>query len=430
MKLKWQNKLRSGALQFTIFISVVIALILAGIILLSYTHKFFIEQSKAIAENIQLADSGTAALMKQEFINNDTVSLSLLESKENQTVKIHLSNWGLFEKAYVKTTHRKKEFIKCSLLGTGLKSINRPAVYLNETFNPLAVVGNTQIKGDAILPEQGVRPGNIKGNSYYGKQLVYGEVKKSTAELPKLKYDYKELLKYYLNEYEPQNASSFITITESTKTINSFKEPVKGYFSKDLIVLDNTTIFGNIIIRSAEKIIVKKSALLKDIILSAPIIIIEDDVQGNFQAIANTTIKIGNNCSLNYPTALIIVEKENVSLLSNDEFDNKIFIDTNSIVRGSICYFETSVKERDFRANIFIGEQSNIKGEIYCEGNLELKKCGVEGTVYTKYFVSNEDGTTFVNHLYDTTIISEALPEAFGGIFFENQTKSVMKWLY
>lgn len=429
MKLKWQNKLRSGALQFTIFISVVIALLLAGIILLTYTHKFFIEQSKAIVDNIQLADTGMIALVQQEFINNDTVSLPLLESRENQSVKIHLSNWGLFEKAYVKATHRKKEFIKCSLLGTSLKTINRPAIYLNETFNPLAVVGNTLIKGEVILPEQGVRPGNIKGNSYYGKQLIYGIIKKSDAELPKLKYDYKQLLKYYLNEYEPQNSNSFITIGENNKTINSFKEQLKGYFSKDLIVLNNTAIFGNIIIRSAEKIIVKKSALLKDVILSAPIIIIEDEVKGNFQAIADTTIKVGNNCLLSYPSALIIVEKENISF-ANNEFANKIFIDTNSVVRGSICYFETQAKGRDFKVNIFVGEQSNIKGEIYCEGNLELKSSSVEGTVYTKYFVSNEEGTTFVNHLYNVTIISETLPEAFGGIFFEDQTKSVMKWLY
>lgn len=430
MKLNWKNKLHSGALQFTIFIAVIIALLLAGIILLASTHKYFVEQSKAIVDNIQLADTGIEVLLKQELIISDTLEVPLLDSRENQTINVHLSNWGVFQKAYVKTRHRKKEFIKCSLLGANLKSIDRPAIYLNETHNPLAVVGNTRIEGDAILPEQGIRSGNISGNSYYGTQLIYGKVSKSNPELPKLRYDYKQQLQYYLNQYEPSNSNNFIALGKKNKIVNSFKDPVKGYFSTSPIILENVSIYGNIIIRSTEKIVVKKTANLKDIILVAPIIVIEDYVNGNFQAIADTSIKIGANCLLSYPSALVILEKENSTSLSPDEFNKKIFVDADSEIKGSICYFKTQNQGRDFKTNIFIGNRSLVKGEIYCEGNLELKDCTVEGTVYTKYFVSNEGHTTFVNHLYNTTINSNKLPEVYGGILFDNQSKSVMKWLY
>lgn len=430
MKFNWKHKLRSGALQFTVFISVVIALILAGVILLAYTHRFFIEQSKAIVDNIQLADSGIASLKAQQIISPDTVSLVLPELREQQLVQTNLSHWGIFEKAFVKSTHRKKQFLKCALMGTGLKTSERPALYLMETFNPLAVVGNTKIKGTVLLPSQGVRPGNISGNSYYGTQLIYGDIHKSDTLLPKLKFDYKPQLKYYLYQYEPQNVSAFIPLEQRGKITNSFQTPGKGYFSKASLVLENTSINGNIIIRSSERITVRNTATLKDIILSAPIIIIEDGVSGNFQAIADTTIKIGKDCSLSYPSALIMVEKENGSEVLSNEFENKIFVDTGSVIRGSICYFDTKRGGRDFKVNILIDTGSFVKGEIYCDGNLELKGSSVVGTVYTKNLVANEGGTTFVNHLYNASINNEELPESFGGILLENQSKSVMKWLY
>ena len=433
MRRFWIYRLQSGALQFTIFISVIILLLLAGVILLAYTHRFFIEQSKAIVDNIQLADSGIIALQQQDSISTDTFSLSLKESRDEQTVRLHLSQWGIFEKGYVKSTHRKKEFTKCVLLGSGLTSVKRPSIYLNDHYNPLAVVGNTFIKGNAILPAQGVRPGNISGNSYYGKALINGEITTSTSELPKLKHDYKTQLLYYLKEYQPQNPESFIPLGQSRTIVNSFTQRTKGYYTDSPLILENVTIRGNIIIRSAKKIVIRKTAHLNDIIIIAPEIIVEDAVVGNFQAIADTKLKVGQECRLQYPSALIMLENANqISpvLGSIDQFNNQIFIDKGSIVKGTLCYFNSTIQERDFKVNVYLGEKSHLVGEVFCEGNIQLKAAAVSGSVYTNYFVSNEGGTIFVNHLYNSRIDSSELPENFGGILFDNQLKNVMQWLY
>jgi len=421
-------KLRAGALQFTVFISVIIAILLAGVLLLAYTHRFFIEQSKAIVENIQLSDSGMAALLGEVSAGTDTLSIAVPNAREEQLLTVHLSHWGLFELGYIKTTHRQKEFVKCSLLGSSIKTKNRPALYLNETFKPLAVVGETRIEGDAYLPEQGIRPGNISGYSYYGTEMIFSTIKKSTTDLPKLKYDYNKELDYYISIYEPENEQEYIPVNVGAKTINSFKQPVKGYYSPETIVLEAVSIQGNIIIRSAEKIIVRKTATLKDIILAAPVIIIEDNVQGNFQAIANTTIKVGKNCSLSYPSALVLLKKETTAIQQPDQFLNKISIDQSTIIRGSVCYL-TKVPESDYKVNILINKFSSVEGEIYCVGNLELRG-NVSGTVYTNQFLTNDSGSVFVNHLYNARIISTKLPEAFGGLLLDHESKSVMKWLY
>lgn len=181
-------KIYSGALQFTIFISVIIALLLAGVVMLMYTHRYFIEQSKAIIANIQFTDTGLAALMMQTSTSTDTIDLAIPDSEENQTIRIHLSNWGLFEKAYVKAHNREKYFTKLSLLGSCTEPSQRVALYLQETYKPLVVVGNTKITGNAFLPEQGIRTGNINGNSYYGSKMIYGAVKNSAAECQSYNY--------------------------------------------------------------------------------------------------------------------------------------------------------------------------------------------------------------------------------------------------
>lgn len=107
MKLKLNHKLKSGALQFTIFISVLIALLLSGLLLYAYTFGYFKEQSKATIENIQLSDTGINYLLKQSEISSDTISLDLLK-KENQTIQVHVSPWGFSKKHLLRPNTERK----------------------------------------------------------------------------------------------------------------------------------------------------------------------------------------------------------------------------------------------------------------------------------------------------------------------------------
>ena len=427
MIFRWKHKVYSGALQFTIFIAVIIALLLSAAVILFYTHRFFLEQSKSSIQNIQLSDSGIMVLKGQSEITPDTLKTLIPDGDNNQSIRTHLSHWGIYEKGWVQTIHRKKEFIKCSLLGSTIPADKRPALYLKDMAKPLVVVGNTEIRGKALLPEKGVKTGSIEGHSYYGSQLIYGTTQESNSFLPKLKYNYANILKYYINEFSPEQ-ENFISLSNGTVITNSFNTSVKGIASQQEIILDNVTVTGNIIIRSAKKITVSNTAKLTDIILAAPVIEIQDGFTGSFQGIATTTIKVGNNCRLNYPSALVLVEKEPDLNEPYDKFQNKIHISEGSVIKGTLCFLERP-KANDYRVNIYVESGANIKGEIYCEGNLELKG-NVTGTVYTNQFVANERGTIFVNHLYNATISSGELPEAFGGLCFEDDDKTVMKWLY
>jgi hypothetical protein len=429
VKCNSSQKLKSGALQFTVFIAVLIALLLGGLLLYAYTFLYFKEQSKASIENIQLSDTGINYLLKQKEVSSDTVKLDLV-THENESIHVYLSQWGVFEKAFVKTEHRKKFFNKVAVIGNLINADLSPTLFLQETYNPLTVVGNTKIKGNAYLPSQGVKPGYISGQSYYGTQLIYGKIEKSGLKLPSLNKSYRDQILFYSKSYTPTAEAGFISVTGNRKVVNSFKQKTKNAYSKGQIVLGDVSISGNIIIKSDTLIKITKAAQLKDVILIAPIIEIEAGTTGNFQAIASKKIKVGKDCKLNYPSALVLFQ-DNISIetVSINEFDNQIFIDSGSLVSGCVCYFQTKEFTSDFKTQIVLEEKSKIKGQVYCESSFELKGT-VSGAVYTRQFIANQAGSIFVNHIYNGVIENENIPKLFSGLLFENEPKIIMKWLY
>lgn len=429
MEFNWYHKLKSGALQFTIFVAVLIALLLSALILYAYTFTYMKEQSKATVENIQLSNTGINYLLNQNAVDNDTVQLENM-GNEHQSVKVHLSQWGILEKATVITQHRKKKFMQVATIASEINSAEAPTLYLQETFNPLTLVGNTTIRGNIYLPLEGVKSGYIAGESYYGSQLIYGTTKKSDIILPKLSKSTLETMQGYFNEKESNIQQDFSLLQFNHKIVNSFKEKTKSTTSRSTIVLENCDLTGNIIIKSDTLIRVRKSAKLQDIILIAPIVEVENQVSGCFQVIAKTKIIVGKECKLNYPSALILYQdnKNNPDANSNIDFNNQIFIDSNTLVNGTVCYIQSKIVA-DYNTQLVLEKASRIKGLVYCMGNFEIKGT-VSGSVFTKQFVANQAGSIFLNHIYYGTIENTNIPNIYAGAVFENQPKAIVKWMY
>ncbi|WP_244210523.1 hypothetical protein [Flavobacterium psychrophilum] len=194
--------------------------------------------------------------------------------------------------------------------------------------------------------------------------------------------------------------------------------------------MENVEVSGNIIIKSETLIRIKKTALLKEVLLIAPIIEIEEGTSGTFQAIASKKINVGKDCKLYYPSALVLCEdNKDLNATPENRTDNQIFIDANTQINGCVCYFQTKTFTSDFNTQIVTEEKSRIKGQVYCEGSFELKGT-VSGSVYTRQFIANQAGSVFVNHIYNGIIENTTISKLFGGILLENQPKTIVKWLY
>lgn len=424
---KWIRKIKSGALQFSVFIAVLIAILLAGLILYAYTFVYLKQQSEAAVANVRLADVGFDHLLTSD-VKPGSDTLTIPSEAEGQSVRAITSPWGVFEKAYVVTTHRKKRFDKVGLLATKLDRVESPTLYLSDENTPLVIVGNTRITGKAVLPEQGIRPGYIAGNSFYGKQLVAGTIGRSKGELPKLDKTYRAELKALtatLSENKSDENTGFLNQKHS---VCSFREKTKVIRSDDPILLDDVRLTGNFIVRSDSLIVVKNTSALKDIILIAPIVEIEEGTTGTFQVIASERIKVNKNCVLAYPSALLLVQDPLKNSTPQYLHDKQLFIDENVQVKGVVgCLLEKI--PTDFYPQIVLETSAKITGQVFCDGNLELKGT-VFGSVYTRYFLTNQGGSIYLNHLFNGVIENQNIPDFYGGMLLEDQDKIVVKWLY
>lgn len=426
-------KLKAGALQLTLFIAVVIALLLSAFILLIQTHKRFKIQTDFIIETSRNTNKGIDFALNNKIRLNDTTAIDL-KDKDYKSLKVHREYWGVFEKVTAVSKIKKNTLRKVALIGGTQSENNRTALYIQDNNKPLVLVGKTKIEGVAYLPRQGVKPGTISGKSYYGSQLIYGATRVS-SNLPKLFSETSAQINTIENQVSRISQEQFLNIEKGKTYTNSFLKPTQVFFSNDVIRLNTVTLTGNIIVQSKSRIIVEASSKLKDVILIAPEIEIKNQVNGNFQAIASKTITVGENVALEYPSALILKEKEIPKAVTSSAVEksqtrtlNKIIIEDGSSIHGLVVYLGIP-KTSNHNVQIELKEKSTVKGEVYCNQNLELKGT-VYGSVYTNNFIAKQSGSVYQNHIYNGTIIVNELPEEYIGLPFNNSKKDVLKWLY
>lgn len=419
------TKVKAGALQLTLFIVVVIALLLASFLIFVHTYTQFNVQSDFVIETVQDANNGIQHTLYTHVPLNDSLSFQH-NAEDYKTLKITRTYWGFFEKVFSEASIKNYKFEKVALIGGKQPKLNRTALFLEDNNKPLVVVGKTKIGGLAYLPERGIKTGHISGHSYYGDRLVHGSIRKS-SQFPKVS---SELIEH-LKNISTEEWANFIDISKSQTFKNSFFEPLQLVYSPDEIYLEDISLIGHIMVQSHTAIVVRSSSNLKDIVLMAPKIEIEDNVIGTFQVIASESITVGNNCKMNYPSALVVYNDGTVIPREHEKLDfknNAITIDTGTTINGVVFWNVTSMA-RNYEPQILINENAVVNGEVFCNSNLELKG-SVNGTIYTSNFVAKQSGSIYQNHIYNGTVSIDGLPQEYIGLPFETSKKGIMKWLY
>ncbi len=430
--MKFTSKIKAGALQFVLFIGAVVAVLLMAFMLLSHTHALFDKKTDVVISVIKGVDFGINSSLNKPIVLGEQVAIKD-ENDLALEINVRREFWGIFEIRSARSAHKNTSMIKTALVG-GKDVDGMPALYVRDKQRRVIIAGNSSITGTTFLPKQGIKMGNIHGNSYHRNQLVYGKKLQSKATLPQLGRDLQMQLNQLARvDYVPQG--EMVSMTRNIVLKNSFQAPTK--IIRDRVVhLKDMQLIGNIIISASDKIIVEASAQLNDVVLLAPKIIIKDWVKGYFQAIASESITVGKKCLLSYPTALVMNKKgppgPSKNTNAQHQFTNKpsIYIDSYTEIWGVVMALEDS-EERQFIPQIKIDDNAKVVGEVYCTKNLELKG-RVNGSVTTDAFVALENGSVYQNHLYNGTINSTHLPRAYVGLLSQKgeRSKKIMKWLY
>ncbi|WP_152537377.1 bactofilin family protein [Aquimarina pacifica] len=411
-------------MQFAILISVLVALVLGAFLLLTHVHSFFKIKTKELV--LAIEDSNTKIF---ESMDQNTKSIDTIETLlgTDKIIKETADYHGAWFKRYVQVDVHNRKVTRTAYTGSK-RSLKTPNLYLENTNSPLVVVGNTRLEGNSYLPKQGLKAGNISGTYYQGSALYYGNVLESKSSLPDLEPEWVRYIENICNGGLLE-ATGSIPLEKELK--NSFYNPPKIIYNDAAIYLEDQKISGNIILQSRSKIVVGNQAQLTDVILIAPEISVEGQVRGSFQAIATKKIKLGKNAHLQYPSSVILLDKNIDQAAKGNSFKTEVnfIIETGVIVEGTVVYLkEEKSKVHRTKTQLAIAPDVEVIGELYCQGNLDFQGV-VRGSLYTHQFIARQKGSVYLNHMYNGKVLINPVTN-FAGLPFKDSKNAIAKWLY
>ncbi|MGN6645740.1 MAG: hypothetical protein ACTHJT_04340 [Cytophaga sp.] len=413
-------RVSANALFVVIIISVLCFIITGALINYSFLYKghIYTDRTKIqLQHNIDAATTLVLHAPEKDFMNR-TEAVDLFADGQD-SVHIKANYWGLFTMFSLETFAPHDTLRRAFLKGRDLPQLCRSAIYLQDRDRPLAVSGITKIKGFCYLPGAGAKKTFVEDDSYHGDTIIFGKVERSSRYMPGVDsvcYD-------YLNKLADGVFPAGMVITELSEYVhNSFFNPTAFININGGGYLNRANIQGNVFLYASGPLTIAASCKLKDVIIVAPSVKIENGFKGNLQVIAWDSVVVQPACELTYPSAIVLLKKK---------YKDKpvIRIESGALVEGLLISWQDQDDQK--RTLVTIEKNATLKGQVLTNGMACIKGT-VNGNVTAYSFYYESKTTQYDNLLLGATIDYTALSKHFtGGYFLQttNQTNRVLKWL-
>jgi hypothetical protein len=418
-----KSKVKGGALLYSLFIITVVGALTSIVITISYFSNVHFIKFKEKSSVLRNTHSGMELLLSESpIVAINREAILDLYSDGRDSVKLKRLNWGLFEVASSTAFCKNKKATKVALIGQKFEDVT--ALYLADRNKPLSLAGRTVVKGKIFLPKKGVKRAYIEGTTYMGDKLLYGTSQTSKKSLPDLNKDIELAMKARMGDVAIETDSMVPYDILGDSVVQSFTDKTILAYSSSVILLDNKTCVGNVVIKSTKGIVVSTNSVLENTLLYAPYIIIDNNFTGTLQAFATDSLLVGSNVDLEYPSSLGLIQ------LNKSEQHHFISVGEESVVDGVVIAYQL---EYDFRNPIKVSMQkaSIVKGYAYVNGLVELKG-SIFGTLYCNRFSLKTPSTVYENHLLNATIDVTQRSEMYVGpnlTAAKTGRKEVIQWL-
>jgi hypothetical protein len=413
------RKVNAGILQLTLGIGIIICTLCASMILLVYySQTIFLYQNiddrlrNNAASGIQY---GMAMKDQLQYGEKNTIDLF---GDEIDTTEIVRKPWGIFEVIVSTARHYRRSATKTALVAAQPDAYGKAAIYSPENNSPIYLVGDASITGEVYVPERKFGTGYINGKDFLGKKLHTGKAYSSnTTILPLDSVLLKEmaaLVNHEQGNYKVTPLSSLPMRTEF-----SFSSENSNYLFATTQLFIAESLKGNLIIHSTERLRVSADAKLSNIILIGRDIDIEDGFKGSIQCFASRTITVGQDCELEYPSALVLMNGA----------DSLIVIRDNAKVNGYVVIpgFDQTIAGR---GTFKIEKKGTLHGMAYINGAADIQG-SVWGHITVKHFIASSGSGRYSNHILDGNITSKKrspfLPASL--LWGNSKNLTVAKWL-
>lgn len=414
-----KKKLEASALFYALIVAVLMALVSTAMISTAYYHRLIINQGYVQEKLIRNAASAWTLILLDKRDDIPTTTMDLYK-RQTDSVQITKKRWGLFEiaisQAFQQSIKGREQITKIGLLGVPPDKVDQAALYLQDNRKPLSVSGQTQIIGDAFLPKAGVKSAYVNQQAYEGTALIYGDQLRSQRILPAIE---SETVQYHQAQFKHSSKSSFYDLGDSTE--QSFLAETRYYRDK-IIRIDEQYIKGNICLIADSLIYVGRNTVVEDVLLYAPVIVIEAGFVGQLQAFAQRKITVGSYADLQYPSVMALLKPS--STYTSPHID----VQEHAHIHGLVLSYQQ--KNDNYPPLVNIAKEALIKGQLFIHGTLDLKGT-VHGHVTCSNFLLKTSSTTYDNHLFDATINVEQRHSFYLSPIFKTKKgkRKVVKWL-
>jgi len=426
--------LKASSLFYAIVISLIIALISSSLILFAYFNKQQFQRYLQYEKVIRNVDSGMNLLLGDDEAVplNTELEVDLFQAGSDM-VFLKRRSWGAFEVAVSKATFKGYTHKRVAQIGSNLFQDKEVALYLADQNKALSLCGNTEIKGTAYLPRAGVKRAYIEGQSFVGNQLIEGEVRESDKTVPDINMGMIDVNAAYLEgSYNAEDSVvNFAKAQDMDRLHRSFSQPTVLFFSEGPIDLGGQSYHGNIVFVSSASVYLSRNSDLKDVLIYAPEVIVEDGFSGTVQAFAGQVMNVGKNCRFEYPSVLGLINtypEEGVAL----------HLGEGSELSGVLFAYQKQ-SSRKLQLQLTIEKDALIRGQVYSSATVELKGA-IHGSLACQRFMLRTPSSVYENHLLNAVIDPSLLSAHFVGINLlshsyqaaandQVQLKQIVQWL-
>lgn len=415
----WTIRLSGSALFYALLVALLIATFSTAMISVAYYHRVLTNFANLEWQLVQNSTSGIEFLKSQKgTFDRQTIDLF---AQTTDSVLLEKKIWGLFEiataEAFHQTSKGRLSHRKIALLGSPPSADwEKAALYLRDGFKPLTLAGQTQITGDAFLPKSGVKGGYVNGQAYSGKELIFGEKKSSTANMPEIE---ETLIQHQFNQFLLQQTHYFFQLPDSIE--NSFFEPT--IIAKDSVIyIDQQLLKGNICLVADSLVYIGRNTIVENILIYAPAIYIEEGFQGNLQAFATHYLEISPNVKLTYPSVIALLQPDTVKQPSLAYFRKEANLQGLLLIHDAKKGNPVPIPR--------IEKESLIEGQIFSNSSRLDFQGILHGNLTTAGMRLRTSTSQYENHLWNTTIDATQRPDFYlSPVLFKTPQKDIVQWM-
>lgn len=407
--------LKAGALYYAIVIALLIGVLSAMLIL--FTKYYFIETTYYRTQERLMQNSKSGLeLLKSSTIDGSYIAGQNVDLYDNGTDSVYLKKipWGVYGMSVSKAFHAPYSFTEIAMNGYyPTKDYAQIALYLTDHDVPLGYCGKSRITGSVRLPKSGSKLNLIERRSFEGRIFINGEVLKSDKIMPKLNSKRLQQIDDQRSNINQSLDTLINCVSGQTSYERSFANTTAridmGYAS----TLSDVSLSGNIKVSAPKNIVIDNTAHLKNVLIMASRVEINEGFLGSVQIVATDTVIIHSNVRLYYPSSIVVKAKGGASV--NAGF---VKIEKQSVVQGEVYLINTTDKAQGL---ILIDERAKVQGLIYDNGRLTLRG-KVEGTVICDKFYLNTASAIYDNQILDGVIDRAILNPSFlfSDLFMDN----------